>query len=593
MIRKLKTLMVICFVLVNALFLAGASYASYRYFFNFTSDEISETKLSLLNESANKLSAFIQNISEAGTFIAIDGTVQEIFGEKLEDPYRALLERNDLKNLVLNISSLKEEVYTIELYTDRYQAYPYLYDPTIQPISSLQEKAWFTPFIENVDNGWVPKHTSKWLNREVISYIHRILDQRGNTAGYVKINVLADNFLDYLIDTDLYEEIKEPFVLLNTGGKVIAETHPRTEFPVLHDLIRKEKNSIYETLLPEYDNLANHHQLIRKDNEYFLLLISEPNYEQWRLLQVIPVDELYAEMKGLGFFVLIIGLVAIVLSIPIVYGIGRWITIPITQMVQGMNEVKKGRFDVKMNHHYIEEYDILAENFNRMTKDLATLLSELEKENIFRREAEVRALQSQIMPHFLYNTLDMIKWKSLDHDAETVSEMVNKLSKMLRIGLSGGLKFIRLRDELEHAKCFMDIQKQRLKQSIYYQVRVPASLKDLYIPKIIIQPFIENSIKYGYDLDKEVEIHLTVSAMIEEANILKLTVTDNGHGLPDDWNENQVNGIGIRNVKERIWMYCGDEFDVEISNLPDNGVKVDILLPILKEEPYTKNGVRR
>ncbi|WP_163538647.1 sensor histidine kinase [Gracilibacillus sp. YIM 98692] len=591
MIRKLKTIMVVSFVFVNALFLAGVSYASYQYFFDFTSEKISETELSLLNESANKLSSFITNISEAGTFIAIDRSVMDIFDGSKSDPYDALVERNELKNLINHVATLKQEIYSIELYTNRFEEYPYLYDEPIMPESRLLEKDWFSPFIESVDNGWVPRHTSTLTNQEMISYVHRIINQRSDTVGYLKVNVLADTFIDHLVGTDLYEEINEPFVLLNTGGRIIAETHSREEFPILNEITTQADNALYERLKPEYDQLSNHHELIRSGNEYYLLLISNPNYEQWRLVQVIPVDDLYADMQGLGIFVLIIGFVALILSIPIVYGIGKWITTPISQMVQGMRKVEKGQFDVEMNRHYIEEYDILAKNFNQMTTELSDLIKRVDRENKNRREAEVRALQSQIMPHFLYNTLDMIKWKSLDHDAANVDEMVNKLSKMLRIGLSGGLKFIQLRDELEHAKCFIDIQKQRLNQKINYRVRVPASMKELYVPKIILQPFIENSMKHGYHLPETKQMNIQVNAiLLEEDHALQITIIDDGIGLPEDWSYDQATGIGIKNVRERIWMYCGQDFDVVIQNHYKQGVCVQITLPVIKEEPRMGNS---
>ncbi|WP_208585659.1 sensor histidine kinase [Gracilibacillus suaedae] len=589
MIRKLKTIMVVCFVFVNALFLAGVSYSSYQYFFNFTSDEISEAKLTLLNESANKLSGVIQNIREAGTFIAIDRTVVELFENTEITPYEALVERNELKNLANNVASLKQEVYSVEIYTDRYQKYAYLYDYNVQPQSNLTEQNWFEPFIKNVDNGWVPKHTDE-MDREMISYVHRILNQRSETVGYIKVNVLAEHFLEYLVDMDLYDEIKEPFILLNTGGRIIAETHSHEEYPILDDITVPVESEIYEQLIPEYDELTDHHQLIKKENEYYLLLISRPNYEQWRLVQVIPVDDLYAETQELGVHVLVIGLVAILLSIPIVYGIGKWITKPISHMVKAMRKVEKGQFDVQVKSHFVEEYDILGKNFNQMTNELSDLLEKLEEENTYRREAEMRALQSQIMPHFLYNTLDMIKWKSLDHDAEEVGEMVNKLSKMLRIGLSGGLKFIRLRDELDHAKCYIDIQKQRQPQAIDYKVRVPAYMKDYYVPKIILQPFIENSMRHGYHNAESKKMKITVlGEMCSKNDCIKLIIKDNGTGLPHHWNFSDAKGIGIQNVRERIAMYCGEQFDVNIYNHELGGVAVEIRVPIFDKQPATQS----
>ena len=425
MVRRLKTIMVVCFVLVNALFLAGVSYLSYTYFFTFTTEEISESRLSLLNESANKLSGFTRNISEAGKFIAIDRSVIDLFSQEYEDPYTALVNRDELQNIVRDVSSLKREIQSIEVYTDWFKDYPYLYKNTLYPESELGLFPWFRTFIESVDNGWAPEHLDPHSGHEVISYIHRIMDSRNRTVGYIKVNVKSTEFLGFLRDMNLYEEINEPFILLNTGGSVIAETHSRYDFPMMNKLLTKSPDTMFERLIPKYDKRTNYHEVVQEDNEHYMILLSEPNQEQWRLAQIILIDELYEDTRQLRLFIIVIGSAAILLSIPIVYSIGRWITKPITHMVRAMRKVEKGQFDVQLNEHYIEEYDILTGNFNQMTKELDKLVKQVEEEHANRREAELRALQSQIMPHFLYNTLDMIKWKSMDHDVENVEEMVN------------------------------------------------------------------------------------------------------------------------------------------------------------------------
>lgn len=586
MVRKLKTIMVVCFVLVNALILACVSYLSYSYFFKFTTEEISQSRIALLNESANKLSGFTRNISEAGKFIAIDRSVIQLFSEEYDNPYDALVKRDELQQIVRDVSSLKREIDSIEVYTDWFSQYPYLYKDTIYPEVELEEFHWFQSFIASVDNGWAPEHMDPHTGKDVISYIHRVMDARNRTVGYIKVNVKSSQFLGFLRDMNLYEEINEPFILLNTGGTVIAETHSRHDFPMVNELLTKSDDRMFERLIPKYDKLTNYHEVVKTNNDHYMLLLSKPNHEQWRLAQIIMLDELYRDTNQLRVFIIIIGSVAIVLSIPIVYSIGRWITKPVTEMIRAMRKVEKGHFNVELKEHYIEEYDILTDNFNQMTKELDKLVKQVEEENTNRREAELRALQSQIMPHFLYNTLDMIKWKSMDHDVDNVENMVNNLSKMLRIGLSGGLNFIQLREELEHARSFVDIQKQRLTQKIEYKVRVPAKLKDLYVPKIIIQPFIENSLKHGYSLTDTENIHLHVHANIEEhQEILVLQIEDQGTGIPNDWSIEQSSGIGIKNVRERISLYCGEDYDVHVTNKEEGGVRVTIKLPIYEENP--------
>ncbi|WP_088102756.1 cache domain-containing sensor histidine kinase [Halalkalibacter urbisdiaboli] len=587
MFRKLTTIMVISFVMVNGLFLSGLSFVSYKYFFNFTSEEISEARLTLLNESAKKLSGFITSVSEAGMYIAINRNVIQMFSDEPASSYEAIAEQRELTQLVNGVTSLKTYIHSIDIYTDRYENYPKIPGKIVQSKENIENERWFKQLFNKMDDGWVPKHQSAFSNQEFISYVHRILNQRGQTVGYIKVNVLAETFFDYMSNKELLKESDEPLILLNTGRKIIAQTHSPESFQVLDEITISAPSEPYMMLTETYNQYSNHHELIKHENEFFLLLISEPNYEQWSLVQLIPVDPLYQETRKIGFTILLMGLLGLVLSVPIVYWVGKRFTGPISKLITGMKYVEKGRFDKKVGPYYIEEYDTLANNFNHMTNQLNETLNNLKKENGFRREAEIRALQSQIMPHFLYNTLDMIRWKAMDHRADDISHMVNQLSRMLRISLSGGRQFILLRDELEHAKSYVDIQRARLKEEFIYEVKIPASLKDLYVPKIILQPFIENSMKHGYiDLSKKVVRIIIFAKIVKETNndCLEITVTDFGCGLPENWNLHDSKGIGIKNVQERIWMYCGHPYGIKLFNHQDGGTAVRIVLPIIKEQ---------
>ncbi|GAE30465.1 sensor histidine kinase [Halalkalibacter hemicellulosilyticus] len=488
MFKKLTTIMVISFVLVNGVFLAALSMASYRSFFNFTSEEISETRLTLLNESAKKLAGFISSVSEAGVYIAINRNVIEMFSDEPDNAYDAISDQRELISIMNGVTSMKTFIHSIEVYTNHYEEYPIVSGEVVQPMNHVMDEKWFPSLFSKADYAWVPKHESIHTSQEFISYMHRLMNQRGETVGYIKVNVTAETFFEYMSDKELLNQTSEPLILLNTGGRIIAETHTSEVFPILDRVVSSMNDEPFSTLTEDYQQITNHHELIRYDNDYFLLLLSEPNYDQWRLAQVIPVDGLYTETRQMGIMIFAMGLLGLLISIPIVYWIGKRFSLPISNLIKGMRSIEKGDFNQKVGPYYIEEYDVLASSFNRMTKELNESVKRLKAESGYRREAEIRALQSQIMPHFLYNTLDMIRWKAMDHRANDISDMVNQLSRMLRIGLSGGNKFILLRDELEHVKSYIQIQQTRLTSQVHYHERVKASLKDLYVPKIILQP---------------------------------------------------------------------------------------------------------
>lgn len=586
MIRKLTTILVISFVLVNAIFLAGVSLLSYKIFFDFTSDEISQSRLAVLNESTGKVSNFISSVSEVGIYVATNRSVMEIFSEDPESDYDAILEQRELTDIRNSITSLKNEIYSIEFYTDRYENYPTISNKVVYPFHTLEQEPWLKMF-EKMDNGWVPKHTSLIDDVEVISYVHRLMDPKGATVGYLKVNVLADTFFKAMGVEDLFSDVNEPLILLNTGGRIIAQTSSSKYQDVIDEITVSLPSEPFDVLIESYNELSNSHQILRHGNELYLLLISKPNYDHWRMVHLIPIASLYAKTKSLGLVVLLLGICGLALSIPLAYWIGKKIMDPIGKIIQGMKQVERGKFDVEVGPYYIEEYDILSKNFNHMTSQLNDSLEKLKEENQYRKEAELKALQSQINPHFLYNTLDMIHWKAMDHQAKDISLMVNQLSKMLRIGLSGGQKFILLRDELEHVKCYINIQVARLNKGINFDLKVPASMKDLYVPKIILQPFIENSIRHGYPEEDGVSIEIKVIAKCvirSDREVLEIEIIDQGIGLQDDWDMNHLKGIGIKNIQERIWLYCGKDYDLKLVNHQNGGVMVKMTLPVIRNQ---------
>jgi two-component system sensor histidine kinase YesM len=583
---KLTTIIVASFVTVFALFILGLSLMSYKIFFDFTSQEISTARLALLNENTKKVSNFNTGISEAASYIAANRTLIETFSNPVESNYKAIEEQRALVDLLNVVASLKRGIHSIELYTDRYDQHPRISTGVIYQLDDIKQEDWYSLF-EKMDNGWLPKHTSKLGHQPIVSYVHRLVNHRGSTVGYVKVNVLDDTFFSNLTDEDVDNPSDEFMIVLNSGGRIISQKFPEDSSKVIENITRPVASEPYRALAPEYDKLSNHHQVLINGNERYLLLISKPNYDRWRLVQLIPVDTLYAKTKELGWLVLMLGLGGLLLSVPLAYWVGKRIIKPILKIIQGMRHVEIGRFDVKIEPHYIEEYDILARNFNHMITELDQSLTQLKSENRARRDAELRTLQNQITPHFLYNTLDIIHWKALDHKAEDISQMVNQLSKMFRIGLSGGKTFITLRHELEHANCFVQIQSLRLNQTIDYDVRVPAGIKEYYVPKIVLQPFIENSMRHGYPFDFKERIHIQVSAQVvtqQKQAFLECLISDNGVGLPEGWQLSNTQGIGIKNVQERIWMYCGRAFAINVYNREEGGTSVCIRLPVIENE---------
>jgi sensor histidine kinase YesM len=171
--------------------------------------------------------------------------------------------------------------------------------------------------------------------------------------------------------------------------------------------------------------------------------------------------------------------------------------------------------------------------------------------------------------------------------------MIMKLGRMLRIGLSGGKMFIRLRDELEHARCYVDIQRERITFPMEYIEHVEPDVKSCFIPKVILQPLIENAIIHGRREDgtgMPLRIRLDIRERREEGKrpMLVITLSDNGKGLPDGWELGSGEGIGTRNVLSRIQLYCGLQYGLRLSARDGGGTEAVIMLPVIGTEDMLK-----
>ena len=356
MSRKLTTIIVISFVTVLAVVAAVVSLVSYRIFFDFTSQEISGTRLALLNENADKMSSISNDISEAGLYLAANETIIDIFSGPVIDDFDAVTEQRELRNQLYVMAVLKPDIHSLEIYTDRYLGYPIIID-NIMPIAELEKLSWFTIF-DNMDSGWVPWEEN---GQRMVSYLHRLVDYRGMKVGYVKVNILEEKFFADMTVEEGSEPGSELMMLIDAGGRVLARTPAMDDEALFAQLAVESEEGPYHLLGEEYMPLRNHHQLFIHNNERYLLLISEPNYERWRYMQLVPVDPLYAETKKLGWIVLMVGVLVCCFSIPLVYWLGkRIILLPIRKIIKGIKQVERGNFNVHIEPLRVEEFDHLA-----------------------------------------------------------------------------------------------------------------------------------------------------------------------------------------------------------------------------------------
>lgn len=319
------------------------------------------------------------------------------------------------------------------------------------------------------------------------------------------------------------------------------------------------------------------------DDQYVTAWQTVPQ-SRWKVVGVSYMKEsLQPTFKEIGYFTLIVLILILVFVVILSLTVSKAIAHPIQSVVQSMKQrdTKVLKKSVKEKSFY--EVEELSDSYNLLIDRVHDLMNQMQHEQTLLRKSEISMLQSQINPHFLYNTLDSILWMSERGNQEETSEMVAALGKLMRISLSKGETLIPLKKELEHTLNYLTIQKIRYKDQFSYHLQIDEQLMEEKVPKVTIQPFIENALYHGIErMADEGEIWIRA---IAEKNCFMIEIEDDGAGMTNENLEkirrfdSGSDGFGIRNVQERISLMFGQEYGVTVHSELDEGTKIVIRLP--------------
>ncbi len=313
----------------------------------------------------------------------------------------------------------------------------------------------------------------------------------------------------------------------------------------------------------------------------------------WRIVGVSFVDELITDkMEHIVRICLV--LLLLVLSTVVVVGmLFSWLFAePANRLARAMGEFEKEAENFQFAAvSGTREISALSASFGHMVVRIQKLMEQVREEEISLRKTELNALQAQINPHFLYNTLDSIAWMCEEERTKEAVEMVEALAQLFRISISKGHELITLEKEVQHARNYLKIQNYRYKNQFTYHFEVEESCLSYLCNKITLQPIIENAIYHG--IDRMVDEGSISIRICEEAQAIRMTVTDNGVGMTPQQCEEILcrdagdrTGIGIKNVNDRIRIYFGEEYGLCITSELDEGTEVEIRIPKIREGDY-------
>jgi two-component system sensor histidine kinase YesM len=321
-----------------------------------------------------------------------------------------------------------------------------------------------------------------------------------------------------------------------------------------------------------------------------LITIKTVNYTNWKVVAVAYMSEILDFKKTSANFIGWILFVCIILIIFIFGFISAKISHPIKQLEESMKMVEAGDFDIYIDVKGEDEVERLSTAFNLMISKVRYLMAQIVIEQEAKVKSELNALQAQINPHFLYNTLDSIVWMAENGRNEGVITMVTALAKLFRISISRGRNIITVEEEMEHAKNYLIIQKIRYKNKFKFEIIIQKEVLEYKTLKLILQPLIENSIYHGIEYMVDIGL-IRISVSITEGKLLYV-ISDNGLGIDPvklehllEYREKDKtgSGVGVKNVHERIQLTYGTEFGLEIQSEIEEGTTIKIWLPLTKQ----------
>ena len=496
-----------------------------------------------------------------------------------------LLEENINLEMDLLYEENKEHLISISLfseYGDIISSYPV---EKLKENINAENNEWFkialqkkenlhfsTPHVQNLF--YDPEYKYKWvvsLSRAVETTINSksssgVLLVDMNFSGIEQIsknvNMGKDGYV-YLIDRD---------------GEIIY--HPRQQ--AIYSNLEEETNF---TLAKLED--GSHSEVFKGEKR--LITIKTVGYTGWKIISVSPMTEMMSYHEEFRIFLVFILLFSALTMLSINMYVSSRIANPIMELERAVKEFEEGVSSLNISEKGSSEVQHLTKAINYMIKEMNKLMENVRIEQEEKRKSELNSLQAQINPHFLYNTLDSIVWMIENENYEGSITMVTSLARFFRISLSKGKNIITVKDELEHAKNYLTIQNIRYKNKFAYKIEADESTLNLSCIKLIVQPIIENAIYHGMEyMDGDGEI--LIKSYIEN-NELYIDIIDNGLGMEEEVAQGLLkgsvnsskkgSGTGVLNVHERIKLYFGKEYGLEIYSEPDEGTRIRIHIPII------------
>ncbi len=534
------------------------------------------TLLSDLAKQTNiRIDEFLKEIEKI-TLLASNGLSNNLSATHegsfpIQDFLREGNEQNEIAayNILMNYIMMKDRVFSIYLYNMNggQDLFVSPHQP-IDPDFKVANELWFKKFMhENDRTITLTTRIDEQLKNKILAVSHarKIHDvASGKLLGVIVVSIDI-KFIE-IVNRNLQEGLRSRFMIVDENDKIVYNVNDRLIGTLFRDNVRP----------PEALNVV---------------VTSPLSQQKWTTYLYMPLDELTADGKILGRNLVTLAIVMVLFAAVISIFLSHVITTPIKKLLRNIALVEKGQFEQVEHIRSRDEIGHLSNRFNRMSHELKRMVERMQQEEIEKAKAEMRALHDQIKPHFLYNTLGSVKWIASMQQADKIVEMTDALISMLRYATKSDGTLVTIREELDNIANYVTIQNVRYYGCIQMRYEVEDRLLDYRMPKMILQPIVENAIFHGLaELEEDGIITIRIQSQLDEVVI---EVCDNGVGMDHHTMQNLMeeksgastgtNGIGLHNVQRRIQLHFGKPYGIQVASKIDEGTIFSILLPAIIE----------